>query len=211
MFLVWSYDQIEKRERNVENQELVIFLFVRPGHPLFDSIIRDFEYLHFNSGEYCSIYAIGYSTEIDSIKKNERGICKAGNGFFSAKDFQEFKTNLEERIRWNYSGETEVLILQNNPGQPNSLNFQNYVAVSIDEGLRKGYIDSFQIFMESLIRSSRTEVNARRAIQRVARSRIKIKDLIADAISDCKRIPAPIKTITKNRLFYRTAVSFKRR
>ena len=34
--------------------------------------------------------------------------------YFSNKTFVEFKNNLERRIKWEYSGETEVLILQNN-------------------------------------------------------------------------------------------------
>lgn len=211
MYLVRSYDEIEKLERNIENQELVIFLFVRPGHPLFDLIISDFEYLHFNTGRYCSIYAIGYSSSVDPDWQKERGIYRAGRGFFIARDFQKFNESLEERINWEYSGETEVLILQNNPGQPNSLDFQNYVAISIDEGIRRGYIDSFPSFMEALIRSARTEVYAKQAIQKVAKSRNKIRDLIADAINDCKRIPKPIRSILKNRLFYRTAVSSNRR
>ena len=63
--------------------------------------------------------------------------------YFSNKTFVEFKNNLERRIKWEYSGETEILILQNNPGGTDPLNFSNYVAIDVNKGLREGYIDSF--------------------------------------------------------------------
>ena len=66
-------------------------------------------------------------------------------------------------------------------------------------------MDSFQRFMESLVRSARSKVTAKEAIADVRRSRISIKDTIAEAISDSKKIPEPVKTILKDRLFYRCA------
>lgn len=125
--------------------------------------------------------------------------------YFSNKTFVEFKNNLERRIKWEYSGETEVLILQNNPGGRDSLNFSNYVAIDVNKGLREGYIDSFQRFMESLIRSSRSKVTAKEAAADLRKSRISIKDTIAEAIENSKRIPDPAKQIVKDRLFYRCA------
>ena len=117
----------------------------------------------------------------------------------------EFKNSLEKRIKWEYSGETEVLILQNNPRGRDPLNFSNYVAIDVNKGLREGYIDSFQMFMESLIRSSRSKVTAKEATADLRKSRISIKDTIAEAIDHSKRIPDPAKQIVKDRLFYRCA------
>ena len=125
--------------------------------------------------------------------------------YFSTKAFTEFKEKLQDRIRWNYSGETEVLVLQNNPGQKNVLNFQNYVAINVNKGIREEYIDSFQSFMESLIRSSKRRVTAMEAIRDVRNSRIRVKDILAGAIDDCKKVPTPVKEIAKDRLFYRCA------
>lgn len=125
--------------------------------------------------------------------------------YFSNKTFVEFKNNLERRIKWEYSGETEILILQNNPGGIDPLNFSNYVAIDVNKGLREGYIDSFQRFMESLIRSSRSTVTAKEAAADLRKSRISIKDTIAEAIDYSKRIPDPAKRIVKDRLFYRCA------
>lgn len=59
---------------------------------------------------------------------------------------------LEQRIKWKYSGETEIPILHNNPGKKEDLNFKTHVAVDINKGVREDCVDSFQLFMESLIR-----------------------------------------------------------
>lgn len=59
--------------------------------------------------------------------------------------------------------------------------------------------------LESLIRSSKRRVTAKEAIRDVRNARISIKDIIAGAIDDCKKVPTPIKEIAKDRLFYRCA------
>ena len=128
--------------------------------------------------------------------------------YYSAKAFTDFKNELEKRINWEYSGETELLILQNNPHNKNVLNFQNYVAINVNKGLRDGYVDSFQSFMECLIRASKSEVTAKKASQEIRRARISVKDTLVKAIDGSKRIPTPIKDIIKDRLFYRCANTY---
>ena len=98
-----------------------------------------------------------------------------------------------------------MLILQNNPGRTDPLNFANYVAIDINKGIREGYIDSFQMFMEELVRSAKKNVTAKQAITDVRRSRISIRDTIAVALDGSKKIPDPVKEIMKDHLFYRCA------
>lgn len=208
MFAASTYDEVVKNEQCIENKEIVVFLFVKPTNQDAVDIIREFEYIYYNSAKYCSIYAIGYSN--DPQKQADRHYRKVSeiintDWYFSSKAFVEFKNNLERRIKWEYSGETEVLILQNNPGEKDPLNFSNYVAVDVNKGLREGYIDSFQRFMESLIRSARSKVTAKEAASDLRKSHISIKDAISDAIEGSKRIPSPAKKIIKDRLFYRCA------
>jgi len=208
MFAASTYEEIVEYERRIENMEIVVFLFVKPTSQDATDIIQEFEYIHYNSAKYCSVYAIGYSD--DPQKKDSSHYKKVAeiigrDWYFSNKTFVEFKNNLERRIKWEYSGETEVLILQNNPGGRDSLNFSNYVAIDVNKGLREGYIDSFQRFMESLIRSSRSKVTAKEAASDLRKNRISIKGVIAEAIDNSKRIPSPAKQIVKDRLFYRCA------
>lgn len=205
MFAASTYEEIERIEQQIENTEIVVFLFVRPSE---EQILKEFEYIHYNSAKYCSVYAIGYTNDFG--KANDHTYRKVNAGmdgewYFSTKAFVDFKEKLQARIRWEYSGETEILVLQNNPGSPNVLNFQNYVAIDVNQGIREGYIDSFQRFMEALVRSSKSKVTAKDAICDVRRARISVKDILAGAIDDCKKVPTPIKDIVKDRLFYRCA------
>lgn len=208
MFAASTYEEIVDIERNVECKEIVVFLFVRPTTPEAMNIINEFEYIHYNSAKYCSIYAIGYTDNPEKAKiKTYRKVNASmeNDWYFSMKAFIDFKEKLQDRINWEYSGEIELLILQNNPGGNNILNFQNYVAIDVNKGLQKGYIDSFQRFMESLIRSAKNEVTARGAIKDVRRSKLSVKDTISSAITNCQKIPMPLKEIIGDRLFYRCA------
>lgn len=203
MFAVSTYEEIVNIEKQVENLEIVVFLFVRDNQK---DILQEFEYIHYNAAKYCSVYAIGYS---DGIKKDQT-YKKVDTGmeqdwFFSTKAFIEFKEKLQDRIKWEYSGETEILVLQNCPGNPHVLNFQNHVAISVNKGIREGYIDSFQSFMEALIRSTKSKVSTIDVIGDLRKSRIKVKDILSETIEDCKKIPKPVKRILKDRLFYRPA------
>lgn len=205
MFAASTYEEIEQIEKNIENMEIVVFLFARSTET---DILKEFEYIHYSSARYCSIYAIGYTDnpekaqmatyrKVDAAMENE--------WYFSMKAFNDFKEKLQDRINWEYSGETELLILQNNPGGNNVLNFQNYVAIDVNQGLREGYIDSFQRFMESLIRSAKSEATAKEAIKDVRRSKLSVKGAISSAIANCQKIPKPLKEIIGDRLFYRCA------
>ena len=211
MFAACTYEEIENRESEVENMEIVVFLFARSTEK---DILEEFEYIHYNSDKYCSIYAIGYTD--DPAKAQDRTFRKVKanmetDWFFSMKAFNEFKEKLQERINWEYSGETEILILQNNPGQRNVLNFQHYVDIDVNKGIKEGYIDSFQRFMASLIRSSKKNVTSKEAIAEVRRKRIRVRDVLTEAIDDCKKVPKPVKRIIKDRLFYRSAGSFRKK
>ena len=157
------------------------------------------------------MYAIGYTNDPDKATNPEyRPVTEVSENkwWFSTKAFVEFKTKLEQQIKWRYSGESEILILQNNPGKSKVLDFSNYVSININSGLRKGYLDSFQVFMESLIRSARSEVTAKEAIRGVRQGKLSIKDAALSAIEDSKKVPKSIKSILTDRLFYRSANTF---
>lgn len=205
MFAINTYEEIEQRQRKNGDKQIVILLFVRPSAPGAKEIIEEFDYIHYNSARYCSIYAVGYSN--DFLKANDRSYKRVTNiegneWYFRNAEFVKFKNNLEHRIQWKYSGENELIILQSNPEGHQILNFQNYVAIDINCGIRNGYIDSFQRFMEALIRSSKSEVTAKEAVTQTRKARYSIKNIAANAIDGCKKIPIPVKTILRDRLFY---------
>ena len=205
MFAVNTYEEIERRQRENEDKQIIVLLFVRPTAPGAKEIIDEFDYIHHNSERYCSVYAVGYSDDFSKVGDNRYKSVSSVAGrewFFSNAEFVKFKNNLEDRIHWRYSGEVEMIILQSNPGSRQILNFQNYVAIDINQGIREGYIDSFQRLMEALIRSSKSEITTKEAIDKTRRSRYSIKGVIAETIESCKKIPTPVKTIMKDKLVY---------
>ncbi|WP_283610480.1 hypothetical protein [Faecalispora anaeroviscerum] len=205
MFAVNTYEQIEKMERELGEQHIIILLFVRPSLQGAKEIIDEFDYIHYNSEKLCSIYAVGYTNDLDLAKTNGYGKLDRKYGadwYFSDKAFVEFKNNLESRLNWKYSGEIELIVLQSNPNGNQILNFQNYVAIDVNYGIRNEYIDSFPRLMESLIRSSRSEVTATEAMRKMGHSRISVKNVVLNTIKECKKVPIPVKNIVKDRLFY---------
>lgn len=210
MYAVNTYEEIEKKETELGEKHLIILLFVRPSLAGAKEIIDEFNYIHYNSGKYCSIYAIGYSSASRSSSDGHTKIkgVQYSDWYYSDAAFVQFKRCLEKRLKWRYSGEIEMLILQSNPGGRNILNFTNYIAVDVLHGIRKEYIESFPRFMESLIRSSQTHVDVIPAIKSTVNRQIRIKDIVCDAIGESKRIPTPVKKILKDRLFYHTSKSY---
>ena len=209
MYAVNTYEQIEKIERELGEKHVVILLFVRPSLPGAKEIIDEFDYIHYNSEKYCSIYAVGYTNDPALVKGGEYGKIERGFGaewYFSNRAFVAVKNNLERRINWKYSGETELVVLQSNPEGRQILNFQNCVALDVNYGLKNAYIDSFPRLMESLIRSSRSEVSAAAAMEKSLGARISIKNVLMNTIEECKKIPSPVRRIIKDRLFYLTSL-----
>lgn len=205
MFAVNTYEEIENNERLLNDRHIIVLLFVRPSLRGAREIINEFDYLRYNAGRYCSVYAVGYTNDPLFAVKNEFhaiGEDLAGDWFFSEKVFSEFKNALETRLGWKYSGDVELLILQSNPDGAKILNFQNYVALDINYGIQKGYIASFSRLMEVLLRSARTEVTAAEAVTSASLARLSIRNLLRSAIESCKSIPAPVKAILGDRLFY---------
>lgn len=206
MFAVNTYEEIERMERALQKEHIIILLFVRPSLSKAKEIIDEFDYIHYNSEEACSIYAVGYTNHHDYAIEHGFQKVKENYGvewFFSNIAFINFKNNLEKRLKWKYSGEIEMLILQSNPHGKQALNFQNYISVDMDYGIKQGYIDSFPRFMEALIRSSKHEVEAVDAIKETRKQRYHVKDIMERSIHECKKIPEPIKDIILDKLFFR--------
>lgn len=211
MFAVNTYEEIIKKERELNEKHIVILLFVRPSLPGAKEIIEEFNYLHYNSYKYCSIYAVGYTNNIDVNEYEDyqkvRGIVNS-EWYYSDKGFVDFKNQLEKRLKWRYSGEIEFIILQSNPEGNEILNFQNYATIDVNYGIRNGYIESFSRLMEALIHSSHSEVETISALRNTRNSHYKISNIISETIDTCNKIPQPIKKVLKDRMFYKTSRSY---
>ena len=63
MFPVSTYEEIVKKERELNEKHIIVLLFVRPSLPGAREIVEEFSYLYYNSSRYCSIYAVGYTND----------------------------------------------------------------------------------------------------------------------------------------------------
>lgn len=211
VFAVNTYEEIEKNEKSLNEKHIIVLLFVRPSLPGAEKVIAEFNYLHYNSRKYCSIYAVGYSNDKYEPSFRDYHTVRGIDGvdwYYSDRAFVDFKTRLESRLKWRYSGDIELIILQSNPGGHNILNFENYLVVDVNYGIKNEYIESFPRFMESLIRTSKKEVETKMAVSDIQKNKYKISDIVSASIDACKKVPQPVKKIMKDRLFYRTSKSY---
>lgn len=212
MFAVNTYEEIEKNETQLGGKHIIVLLFARPSLSEAKEIIEEFEYIHHNSGKFCSIYAVGYSDSADCQSSREWRKIRSVNSidwYYSDQAFVKLKDKLEQRLNWKYSGDIELIVLQSNPEGNNILNFENYLAIDVNYGIKNEYIESFPRFMESLIRSSRKEVEALALAKDMRRGRLKISQVVVDTINECKKVPFPVRKIAKDRLFYRPAQFYR--
>ncbi len=211
MFAINTYEEIEKNEREMNEKHIIVLLFVRPSLPNADEVINEFNYIHYNSREYCSIYAVGFSNDKNQDSFHDFKVVKGTKGdnwYYSDQAFIDFKNKLEKRLNWKYSGDIELIVLQSNPEGRNILNFENYLAIDVNYGIKNQYIESFPRFMEALVRSSKKEVETIELSNEMQKSKLKIKEIVSASIDECKKIPSPLRKIIKDRLFYRTSKSY---
>ena len=212
MFPINNFRGIEVQEENLLDKHVIIFLLVKPSDEGAQRIIKEFNYFHYLSGKYCSIYPIGYSRDFFGYYKDAQPINGVNNEewVYSDKCFIEFCGELSQRLKgWCYSGEPELIILQNKLVDDNcgKLDFRNYNYIDINYGIEKGYIDSFERFMQRLLTACKSEVKSYTAVKAANRKRLKPRNVIEMAIEGLPRLPKPIKAVLKDRLFYKSSSS----
>lgn len=208
MEAVSNLEGIEAAEKSSRlGQHAILLVLIKPSDVNSGELISQFNYYHFVSKSYCAIYAPGYSAEpfpqeYDSQKATR---VNGNEWYYSDRCFAEFINQLEDRIKWQYCGEPEIIILQSGTGVRSALNFSNYVSLDIMKGVREGYIDSFQRMIQELINAARTEVEAKSVLSQA--KRLSNSEIARIAIESVSPIPQSIKDILKDRLFYRSATT----
>ncbi len=208
MEAVCNLNGIETAENNSNlSQHVIIILLVKPSDANSAELISQFNYYHFASRTYCAIYAPGYSIEPfpQNYDSQKTAHVDGNDWYYSDRCFAEFVDQLENRTKWQYCGEPEILILQSGTGSHSALNFSNYVSLDIMKGIREGYIDSPQRMIQELLNAARTEVEAKSVLAQA--KRLSISEIAKAAIESASPIPKPIKEIIKDRLFYRSATT----
>ncbi len=209
MYPMNNLQEIYNQESQIEGNHVVVLLLVKPSDSGADEYIKKFNYLHYRSKRYCSIYLLGYSqdfggkyTDVLSVQ----GVNKQ-EWQYSDQCFTEACDELQDRLsNWRYSGEPEMIILQNSSASDprKCLNFSNYNYIDINYGIEKEYIDSFPRFMERLIEACKKEVSAIDAVSSANRKRISPRKVVEFAIEECPHLPKSIKKIFNDKMFYKS-------
>ena len=210
MFPINNLRGIEVQESELKEKHVVVFLLVKPSDENSQSIIEHFNYYHHRAGKYCSIYPVGYSRSMFGFYPDVQKIRGVDHEEWEYSDrcFIDFCDELKERLAgWRYSGEPELIILQNRltDSEESFLDFTNCNYIDINYGLEHGYIDSFQRFMERLLVACRSEVESHEVLGRANVMRLKPRNVLISAIETAPKLPKPIKKILGDRLFYKSS------
>lgn len=210
MFPINNFRGIEIQESDIKDKHVVIFLLVKPSDAGANYIIDKFNYLHHLAGKYCSIYPIGYSKDFFDYYKDVQPVKGVNNEkwLYSDQCFIEFCADLSQRLKgWDYCGEPEIIVLQNKliDDCTAALDFRNYNYIDINYGIQKGYIDSFERFMQRLLTACQKEVEGYKAIGEANKKRLKPRNVLEMAIEMMPKLPKTVKLILKDKLFYKSS------
>ena len=209
MYPIYTIEGIEKQEKKIEGSHVIALLLVKPSDNNAEEYLRKFNYYHHRSEKYCSIYLLGYSKGFLGKYTDVMSVQGYDNQKWEYSDccFIETCDELKKRIKkWDYSGEPEMIILQNSSASNprHFLDFSNYVWIEIEYGISKGYIDSFPRFMERFVRACKSEVTAENAILKEEFFRIKPKRIIENSLEMVPKLPGEVKVILNDGLFFKS-------
>ncbi len=210
MYPVNNYNGILEQEQLLEGDHVIVLLFVKPSDENAEHYIKNFNYLHYRSKNYCSIYLVGYSVDFNNRFDDIQNVAGINNNKLQYSDacFINVCNQLEDRLKnWRYSGEPEMIILQKSSSCGQVLDFSNYNYIDINYGLSKGYLDSFPRFIERFIRACKSEVTSSSAIRKANKTRLKLRTVLENTIELTPKLPLPVKRIFKDKLFFKSCNS----
>lgn len=156
-----SYEDI--LEKNIltndfskRTKDIMCLLFVRPATDSGNKILSSLNYYHFSSGNKIDFYLPGYYTDSSQKYTNEDAPVKVDdeNWYYSDEAFVKIKEHLEDESKWEYSGESELLVFKYTNGR---LNFDNVILFKLDQMMRDEAIVSYDNFFESFFKLFKNE------------------------------------------------------
>lgn len=137
--------------KNEFAEDIVGILITRPELHVGKEIMKCLNYYHHASGECVNFYLPGYGAYWYGAYPNGEVVSKIDDvdWSFSDKLFNSFKNDLENYSKWEYSGESELMLLSCKNGV---FSFDNAIIRHLDQMLRYKVINSVSAFFESLFR-----------------------------------------------------------
>lgn len=144
-------------EKRIEDNYAGI-LFTRPDLDTGKEILKSLEYYHHLTGKSVNFYLPGYGAywygaypdgkvvaEIDGVQWS-----------FSNKEFVKFVEDIEKNSKWEYSGESELLLVNIEKGEPS---YEVILQFHLDNMLRDNAICSVPAFFQELSRLLKNKQN----------------------------------------------------
>ncbi len=127
----------------------------------YSDIMNRIGYLNLRSGQNLHFYCAGYGAYLPpsfapDIERLPDGKVYEGTLIpwsFSQTLFAKFINELEDETNWKYSGNTELILLNQN------LDFKNCIVFKIDEMIKDKIIESANDIIEALIQESKQSSN----------------------------------------------------
>lgn len=138
------------REKGVMKDAIGI-LITRPDLPTGNDILNSLEYYHFRTGKSVNFYLPGYGAFWGKYYPDGKIVTTIEdvNWLFSNKMFVSFIQDLEKYSKWQYLGESELLLVELKDG---ILSYENMMQFYLDNMIRDGVICSVHRFFEDLFR-----------------------------------------------------------
>ena len=132
-------------------QNMIGILLARPTSKSGKDIIETLPYYHHRSGENIHFYLPGYGAYWCGTYPDEQNVIVIDGvpWSFSNQKYVEFIEALEKRSTWQYSGESELLLVE---CANNALDYSNVLRFHLDAMLRDNAISSINVLFESIFR-----------------------------------------------------------
>ena len=116
-------------------------LIIRHELPTGKDILNSLEYYHFRTGKSVNFYLPGYGAYWNGNYSDSRAVTTIdkANWLFSNQMFALFIEDVEKNSKWQYSGESELLLFNLKEG---TLSYEKMMQFYLDKMIRDGVIYS---------------------------------------------------------------------
>lgn len=172
-------------------------LLARPDLETGKSILNSLPYFHFRTGKTINFYLPGYGAYWNDYYPDEKQVVMIDgvNWCFSNQMFANFLDDLEKYANWNYSGESELLLLEYNDGV---LSYENVMRFYLDNMIRDGVIASIHSFFEKLFRLCKSKESLRDLSNCLGND--KVKQIARNKILD--NLPLGLRDVFSQEKYY---------
>lgn len=138
----------------IKKHTIIGVLFCQPHTKFVQAeILNSLNYLHHRSGENINFFCCGYGAYFPPEEENLVTTIDNVKWSYSDKYFVQVIKEFEKLTKWEYSGETDFLLLDVIPSyNPDTLNIKNAVVCNLEQMQKDGAFSSVRKFFEDMIR-----------------------------------------------------------